>query len=752
MLATLFSFAYPAHSNHDAIEKKVDALLAKMTLEEKVGQLAQRTGVEELTGPGSEDVETQEHLNNIKNGKVGSMLNVLSIPSIRAFQKLAVENSRLGIPMIFAYDVIHGYQTMFPVPLGESASWDLELMEATAAVAAKETAAAGIHWTFAPMVDVSLDARWGRVMEGAGEDVYLNSVIGAARTKGLQGDDLSDITTIAACAKHLAGYGFAESGRDYNTVDISMHTLHNIVLPPFKACVEAGAVSIMNSFNEIGGVPTTSSSYLQRDLLKGQWGFEGVIISDWGSIVEMIKHGFASDEKHAAQLAMQGGSDMDMEGQCYEKHLVELVQEGTIPEEAIDDAARRVLRLKFQLGLFDDPYKYCDEEREAQTLLHPDHLKLAREAGRKSIVLLKNEGQLLPIKDSISSIAIIGPLAADKDVALGSWRAQAITNSAVSVLEGIQNAVGPDVKVAHAPGCVLITSERSFHHELEINHTDHSLIPEAVELARSSDLVILAIGEDAMQSGEGRSQVDIGLPGVQQALADAIYEVNPNVVVVLMNGRPLEITSLAEKMPAILETWFLGSEAGNAIADVLFGKYNPSGKLPMSFPRHVGQCPIYYAQKSTGRPGPLDLVFWSHYTDEKNSPLYPFGYGLSYTTFEYEELKLSKSRMGMEDELEISVEVSNTGDYDGTEIVQLYIADLLGSVTRPKRELKGFEKVTLRKGETQTIRFRISKEDLAFYTRRNQWEAEYGQFRVFVGTDSNAALSAEFELVEGQDV
>jgi len=730
----------------DRIEERVDSVLALMTLEEKVGQLNQYSGNDEMTGPGAKEGENAIRYEMIKKGGVGSMLNVVSVASTRQAQELAVNNSRLGIPMLFAYDVIHGFQTMFPIPLGETASWDTEAMETSARVAAREAAAAGLHWTFAPMVDIGRDARWGRVMEGAGEDPYLGAAAAVARVKGFQGEDLSDPTTLAACAKHFAAYGFAEGGRDYNTVDISEHTLRNVVLPPFKAAARAGVATFMNAFNEIGGVPATGSVHLQRDILKGEWGFNGFVVSDWGSISEMQEHGVATDKKEAALLAIKAGSDMDMEGECYESSLVDLVQEGKVDEALIDDAVRRILRIKFQLGIMDDPYKYCDEEKEKTEIYSAENRAIARDVARKSIVLLKNENDILPLRKSGQSIAVIGPLAADKDSPLGSWRARAVTNSAISLLEGMQSAVEDNLSLKYAQGCELVTSERSFSQELTFNETDRSGFAAAVQLARQSDVVVMALGEDAWQSAEGRSQVDIGLAGLQQELLEAVYAANKNVVVVLMNGRPLEVTWMADNVPAIVEAWHLGSEAGNAIADVLFGDYNPSGKLPMSFPRDVGQLPLYYNHKNTGRPGPKEEVFWSHYTDESNEALYPFGYGLSYTTFEYGSIQLSSNSMDMNGSLEVTVEVTNTGERDGAEVVQLYIRDLVANVTRPVRELKGFEKVEIPAGASKKVSFELTADDLAFYNINGEWAAEPGTFKVFVGGSSKEVQEAEFEL------
>ena len=731
----------------EKINNKVEALLKQMTLQEKIGQMNQYNGSWDVTGPAPGDDYNKPRYDQLKSGQVGSMLNVISVKSIKEAQKLAVENSRLGIPVIFGYDVIHGYQTIFPIPLGESASWDLDAIEMSSRVAAIESAAAGINWTFAPMVDICRDARWGRVMEGAGEDPYLGSQIAAARVRGFQGDDLASENTIAACAKHFAGYGFAESGKDYNTVDVSPATLHNTILPPFKACVDAGVATFMNAFNEIGGMPATADAYLQRDVLKDEWKFDGFVVSDWGSIGEMVNHSFAADRKDAARLAANAGSDMDMESLAYIYDLESLVEEGKVKEQMINDAVRRILRIKFRLGLFDDPYKYCDEEREKNNILSDENLAAARDVARKSIVLLKNENNMLPLKKEGKSIAVIGPLANDKDSPLGNWRAHATSNSAVSLLEGIQNAVGKDIKVTHAAGCKLGISERSFLKELEIEQTDKSGFDKAIETAKSAEIVVMALGEEAYQTGEGRSQANIDLAGVQQELLEAIYEVNKNIVLVLMNGRPLTLTWPDENIPAIVEAWHLGSEAGNAIADVLFGEYNPSGKLPVSFPRAVGQMPLYYNYKSTGRGDkhPEGMVFWSHYTDESNEPLYPFGYGLSYSNFEYSDISLGAEKIAMNGKLNISVNVKNTSNQDGAEVVQLYIRDLVASNTRPVKELKAFEKVEIKAGESNKVTFTLNKDDLAFWGN-GTWKTEPGKFKVFVGGNARDVKEAEFEL------
>ncbi len=739
-------------TTNKTIEQKVDSVLALMTLQEKIGQMNQYASSWDVTGPPS-NVSDNEKLEILKNGGVGSMLNVLSVKATREAQKLVMENSRLKIPLIFGYDVIHGYKTIFPTPLGESASWDLEIIKKSAAVAAKETAAAGVHWTFAPMLDVSRDARWGRIMEGSGEDPYLTAKIGVARIQGFQGDDLANKNTIAACAKHFAGYGFAEAGRDYNTVNIGEFELHNAILPPFKAAAEAGVATFMNSFNEIDGIPSTGHKELQRTILKEGWNWDGFIVSDWGSIGEMITHGYAKDKEQASEIAANAGSDMDMESYAYQGHLEQLVNEGKVDIKLIDDAVKRILRVKFRLGLFDDPYKYCNEEREKSEIYSVKNQQIAREVAKRSIVLLKNDSKLLPINKNIKSIAVIGPLADDKDTPIGNWRAQGMENSAVSVLEGIKSAVSSNTKITYHKGGNLITSEikegeNQFLLPITFNTTDQSDIPPAVKVAKNAEIVILAIGESAYQSGEGRSQVSIGFSGVQQELLEAVYKVNKNVIVVLMNGRPMDISWAAKNVPSILECWHLGSQSGNAIADVLFGDYNPSGKLPVSFPYNVGQEPLYYNHKNTGRPNSPIHVTYSGYTDSPKTALYPFGYGLSYTTFDYDNLKLNKTKISKNGEIELSVEVSNIGKFDGEEVVQLYIRDLVGSITRPVKELKGFEKIAIKAGEKKTVTFIINAETLQFYTANKKWEVEPGDFNIWIGGDSNAPLKASFTIVE----
>jgi beta-glucosidase len=729
-----------------ATEKKIDALLAEMTLEEKVGQLNQYSSAFDVTGPPPSSGAQKVMYDQIRQGLVGSVLNVTGAEATRKMQQLAVENSRLRIPLIFGLDVIHGYRTMFPVPLGEAASWDMEAIERSARIAATEAAAAGLHWTFAPMVDVAWDARWGRIVEGAGEDPYLGARVAVARVRGFQGTNLGALDTIAACAKHYAAYGFAEAGRDYNTVDMSEQRLRNVVLPPFKAAAEAGVATFMNAFNEISGIPATAHARLQRDILKGEWGFQGFVVSDWGSIGEMLLHGFSESLEQAAQQAIRGGSDMDMESRAYVAHLPALVKAGKVDVKLVDDAVRRVLRVKHALGLFEDPYRYSDSTREREALANPAHAAAARDVARTSIVLLKNEGNQLPLAKGLKSIAVVGPLAADKDSPLGNWRAQAQAGTAVSLLEGIQAAVGPETRVAHAPGVKLVTGPRNFMARSVFETSDRSGIPAAVEASRAADVVVMALGEDAFQSGEGRSQVDIGLKGLQEELLRAVLDVNSKVVVVLMSGRPLVLSPTAQAAPALVAAWHAGSQAGHAIADVLFGDHGPVGRLPVAFPRHVGQLPMTYAHKSTGRPGPQAEVTWSSYNDLANDPLHPFGFGLAYTTFAYGEVRVGAPEMARDGSLQVSATVTNTGSRAGAELVQLYVRDLVGSVTRPVKELKGFQRVALAPGESREVAFTLKAADLAFHTASGRWEAEPGAFKVYLGGNARDVKEAAFTL------
>lgn len=729
-----------------SISKKVDSILALMTLQEKIGQMNQYNGFWDVTGPTPKEGDAAHKYEHLKSGLVGSMLNVRGVEEVTKVQKIAVEETRLGIPLIIGFDVIHGYKTLSPIPLAEAASWDLEVIKNSAAVAAKEAAANGINWTFAPMVDISRDARWGRVMEGAGEDPFLGSKIAYARVKGFQGEDLSAVNTIAACSKHFAGYGFAEAGKDYNTVDVSLSTLYNTILPPFKATIDADVKTFMNSFNELAGIPATGNKFLQRDVLKGDWNYKGFVVSDWGSIAEMIPHGYAKDGKQAAELAVNAGSDMDMESYLYVNHIEALVKEGKVNEKLIDDAVKRILTVKFELGLFDDPYKYCDLEREKLVTGSKEINDAVLDMAKKSIVLLKNEKQLLPLKKEGLKIALIGPLANDKNSPLGSWRIGADDNTAVSVLEGLQAYSGN--KITFSKGVELVNGETIFGIETSINTTDRTGFKEAIATAKNNDVVVMVLGEYSYQTGEGRSRASLDLPGLQQELLEEIYKVNKNIVLVLMNGRPLAINWANDNLPSIIEAWHLGTQSGNAIAQVLYGDYNPSGKLPMTFPKSVGQVPIYYNHKNTGRPtipGP-NQVFWSHYIDETNQPLYEFGYGLSYTTFKYENLKLSSTTVTEDNSIEVSFTLTNTGKYEGKEVTQLYIRDLFGSITRPVKELKDFNMVTLKPGESKTVTFTITKEMLQFYTANNKWEAEPGDFKVYIGGSSNTVLEADFTL------
>lgn len=725
-----------------SIDERVDDLMSRMTLEEKVGQMNQYNGFWNVTGPAPIQGDAVKKYKELRQGYVGSMLNVRGVKQVKALQKIVVEESRLGIPLIIGFDVIHGYETMSPIPLAEAASWDLEAIQKSAEMAALEASAAGINWTFAPMVDISRDARWGRVMEGAGEDTYLGSKIAQARIKGFQGEDLTQHNTILACAKHFAGYGFAESGRDYNTVDIGTSTLYNVVFPPFKASVEAGVRTFMNSFNELNGVPATGSSFLQREILKGKWNFKGFVVSDWGSIEEMRAHGHAKDLKHAAAIAANAGSDMDMESNAYVQHLVALVKEGKVKEAYIEDAVKRILTIKFELGLFEDPYRYCDEAREQKVLGSKEIKTASLDMAKKSIVLLKNENNLLPLAKEGVKIALIGALAADKTSPLGSWRIAAKDSTAVSVLEGMRMYKGNEL--TYAKGADVVLGNPNFITEVKINTTDKKDFEAAKKVAKKAEVVVLVLGEHGFQSGEGRSRAHIGLPGVQQELLEEIYKVNKNIVLVLNNGRPLTLTWATQKIPAIVEAWQLGSQSGHAIAQVLYGDYNPSGKLPMSFPKNVGQLPLYYNYKNTGRPKlpGKDIVFWSHYQDVDNEALYPFGHGLSYTNFEYGDLMIHKKN-GV---ISVKVHLKNSGDRKGKEVVQLYLRDLVASVTRPVKELKGFKLIELDAGEEQTVSFELTEKELGFYNNQGDFIVEKGMFKVFLGGSSKTVIESSFTI------
>ena len=728
------------------IEKKIDVLMSKMTLEEKVGQMNQYNGFWDVTGPAPVGGTAEQKYENIKKGLVGSMLTVRGVKEVKAVQKIAVEQTRLGIPLIIGFDVIHGYKTLSPIPLAEAASWDLKAIEKSAEIAASEAAASGINWTFGPMMDVSKDARWGRVMEGAGEDSYLGSKVAVARVKGFQGDNtFKSPLRIAATAKHFSAYGFVESALEYNASEISNNTLFNQVLPPFKAAVDAGLKTVMTSFNTINGIPASGDKFLLSDVLKNKWGFNGFVISDWASIREMIPWGFSKDEKEAAISAVEAGTDMDMEGGIYVPYLIDLVKQGKVKQEFVDDAVRRILRVKYELGLFDNPYRFLDEKREKEVIGSKANREAVLDIAKKSIVLLKNDTNLLPFKKSGQKIVLLGSLAESKNSPLGSWRIAADSNTAVSVLEGMQQYKGNSLN--YVKGLDLTTLEPTFLTEVQYNTTNKSGFEAAKNAAKDADVVVMVLGEHGFSSGEARSRTNLDLPGLQQEFLEEIYKVNPNIVLVLNNGRPLTISWAAEKIPTIVEAWQLGTETGNAVAQVLYGDYNPSGKLPMSFPRNIGQVPISYNHYSTGRFTNKDNnVFWSHYSDVEKTPLYPFGYGLSYTTFEYSNLKINKKTFSKGEKVEVSVDLKNTGKVTGKEVAQLYLQDEFASVVRPVKELKGFEMIELKAGETKTITFTLTDAELGFYNNQNEFVVEPGSFKVMVGGSSDANLTTQFNV------
>lgn len=714
-------------------EEFVTELMGKMTIDEKISQLVQFTADGTVTGPKA----GVNYIDEIKKGNVGSILNATGVKYTRELQKMNLDNSRLKIPLLFGYDVIHGYKTIFPISLGEAATWDTDAVALSARVAAEETAASGVHWTFAPMVDITRDPRWGRVSEGSGEDTYLGVQLAIARVKGFQGANLNDLNTILACTKHFAAYGAAEAGRDYNTVDMSERVLRETYLPPFQATVDAGVATFMTSFNEIAGVPATANKFLLRDVLKGEWGFDGFVVTDYTAINELIPHGVAKDSVHAGELALKAGVDMDMVGAVYLKFLKKSLQEGNVTEAQINDACRRILNAKYDLGLFEDPYRYSDDKREKQTIYKKEYLDAALHVANESMVLLKNENSVLPLNKN-QKVAFVGPLVSDEWNIIGSWAATGDRYGyATSVEEGI-------MEVANKKNV-------SFDKGVEILKDDRSMIAKAVESARNADVIVAVMGEFENMTGEAASRSSIDLPGIQKEFLAELKKLNKPIVLVLLNGRPLTLEWENENMDAILEAWYPGTRGGAAIAQTLYGINNPSGKLPMTFPRNVGQVPIYYNHKNTGRPylGPTDpeQKYKSRYTDVDNSPLYPFGYGLSYTTFDYSNLKLSSNQINFNDTLKISVEVSNTGNYDGEEVVQLYIKDKVGTVTRPVKELKGFKKVALKKGEKKTVEFEISSNDLRFYNIDMDFVAEPGDFEVFVGGSSATETKDKFVLV-----
>ena len=730
----------------------IDALMKKMTLEEKLGQ---------LNLPGSGDIVTGQAQSSdigkkIREGKVGGLFNIKSVAKIREVQKVAVEQSRLKIPMIFGMDVIHGYETVFPIPLGLSCTWDMQLVENSARIAAVEASADGINWTFSPMVDICRDARWGRIAEGSGEDPFLGSQIAKAMVRGYQGNDLTKNNTIMACVKHYALYGAAEAGRDYNTTDMSRQRMFNDYLPPYKAAADAGAGSFMASFNEVEGVPATANKWLMTDVLRKQWGFNGFVVTDYTGINEMVDHGIG-DLKTVSARALMAGIDMDMVGEGLLTTLQQSLKEGKVTMAQIDLACRRILEAKYKLGLFTDPYKYCDENRAKTEVFTAEHRAIARNTAAQSFVLLKNQGNILPLKKS-GTVALIGPLADNKENMPGTWSVAANFQKATSVLSGMQQVLGDKVKIIYAKGSNLdydaAYEERAgmFGKALgRDNRPVDVIIKEAVEAANQADVVVAALGESAEMSGESSSRSNIEIPQAQKDLLNALLKTGKPVVLVLFTGRPLAIKEESEKVPAILNVWFGGSEAGYAIADVLFGDVNPSGKLTTTFPQNVGQVPIFYAHKNTGRPleeGKWFSKFRSNYLDVSNDPVYPFGYGLSYTSFSYSDITLSSTSLKGNQKLTASVTVTNNGKYEGKEVVQLYIRDVVGSVTRPVKELKGFQKISLKPGESKTVSFTITPEDLKFYNYDLKYDWEAGDFQIMIGTNSKEVKMGKVNWVK----
>lgn len=718
---------WQSYSGNKTIEQRVDSLLSLMTLEEKIGQMSQFTSSGDVTGPKvNEDIEPY-----LRKGLVGSIFNATTSQGVRSLQEQALSESRLKIPVLFGYDVIHGFKTIFPIPLAESCSWDLNLMHRSAQIAAEEASAAGINWTFAPMVDIAHDARWGRVMEGAGEDPYLGSLIAEARIKGFQGEtpsDLYNINTVLACAKHFCAYGAAEAGRDYNTVDVSERTLRDIYFPPFKTAKDAGVATFMTAFNEISGVPCTSNKFLYTDVLRNEWGFNGFVVTDYTAINELVPHGVAADEAEAARLSANAGIDMDMTGAVFLKYLKAEVEAGRVSEAAIDNAVRRILEMKFLLGLMDDPYRYLDIEHEHNTILKPEFLETARDAARKSIVLLKNNNDFFPITpETRKTIALIGPMVKERHSLNGEWAGRGNRNQSVTFYEGLtERYSGTGVRFLYAEGCDLRTPGTTG-------------FAQAMSIARQADIILVAAGEDFNWSGEAASRTDITLPGSQRGLLKELKKTGKPIGLVLINGRPLDLSWEDEHIDAILEAWYPGTMAGHGIADVIAGDYNPSGRLTISFPRNVGQLPLYYNHKNTGRPiSPENpkVDYRSFYIDSPNTPLYPFGYGLSYTTFDISNMVLSSNTISEGETLTITADVTNTGNRSGEHVVQLYIRDVAGNVTRPVKELKGFSKIALAAGETRQVALTLTTKDLAFCDINMQMQAEPGEFRVWIGSSS----------------
>lgn len=722
------SYPHTLWGNDKRVYERVDSVMKLMTLEDKVGQMCLLTSNWDVTGPTMRD----NYAEYIRSGQVGNIFNAHTTKYTRELQRIAVEETKRHIPLLFGYDVIHGHKTIFPISLGESCSWDTVAIYNAARVSAIEAAVSGIHWTYAPMVDLVRDPRWGRVSESSGEDPYLGSAIAAVRVKAYQGDDLSSKFSVLACVKHFAAYGASQAGRDYHTVDISDRELRDMYLPPFKAAVDAGVGSIMTSFNELDGVPATASDYLFKTILRDEWGFEGFAVTDYTAINELVPHGVAVDRKEAALLSVNAGIDMDMESMAYGDYLVQLVKEGKVKESQIDTAVRRILAMKVRLGLFDDPYRYCDPELEKKMIYAPENLEASRDMARKSFVLLKNEKQTLPLLRN-QKIAVIGELAASQRDLIGSWQAAGDASKCTTVLDAIRLQAGPNAVVTYTEGA-------------KVGGDDRSGFAAALAMARNSDAIVYVMGERWDQSGEAASRSNIDVPGVQTELLQQLAALPVPVTVVLMNGRPLTLTRENEAANAILECWYPGTEGGKAVADVLFGDYNPSGKLTMTFPRNVGQIPIYYNMKNTGRPIADEEKYTSRYLDVPNTPLYPFGFGLSYTSFQYSKPLVSATLLTDSAPLTVTVTVTNTGNYDGAEVVQLYVQDLVGSVTRPVKELKGFRKIMLKKGESKEVKFTLSREDLAFTRKDNTWGTEAGNYKVFVGTDSEDVQEATFAL------
>ena len=712
------------------IDAKVDSVLKLMTLDEKIGQMVLYTSDWDVTGP----TLKSDYIDDIRSGKCGNIFNAHTVEYVRKLQKIAVEESRLGIPLLFGYDVIHGHKTIFPISLGESASWDLQAIEKSARIAATEAGASGLNWTFAPMVDISVEPRWGRVSEGAGEDPFLGSQIAAARVRGFQGNDLADTTTVLACVKHFAAYGAPLAGRDYNTVDMSQRVFLDVYLPPYKAAIDAGALSVMSSFNEFDGVPATGNKYLLTDILRNQLGFKGFVVSDYTSVNEMVHHGIVANEEEAALLAIKAGLDMDMQGEVYAKYLKGLLEKGLVDEKTIDQSVRRILKVKFKLGLFDDPYRYCNEAREKRTIYAPEHLEAAFDVAKRSMVLLKNDNNVLPLKKG-EKIAVIGELAASKRDLLGSWKAAGDWNFMKSVLDELKEYNG-EKNVLYAEGCKKMGDDRTG-------------FAQAIATARRADKIVMVIGEDAEWTGEAASRSNINVPGVQTELLEQLKLLNKPLVVVLMNGRPLVLTKENKLADAILEAWFPGTMGGKAITYVLYGEYNPSGKLTMTFPQNLGQVPIFYYEKNTGRPIYLSNdKYKSKYLDCPNDPLFPFGFGLSYTTFEYSDITLSTKELQQNGSIKATVTVTNTGKTDGEEVVQCYIRDMVGSVTRPVKELKGFEKIFLKAGESKEVSFTITPDLLAFHRLDMTYGTEPGDFKLFIGGNSRDVKETAFKLID----